>query len=91
MTKIQAYFPDDLILELRLKAKQEGKNFSEILREAVIFLLSGKTSIAAQSTSMHKDNQKLAQLRKYVGIINTDGFESHQNASEEIDKIVYGL
>jgi hypothetical protein len=32
MIKLQAYFPDDLYLELKLQAKRENVNFSQLLR-----------------------------------------------------------
>lgn len=92
MTKIQAYFPEDLILELKLKAKAEHKNFSQILREGAISILKGDNNeVKTSPKNKNSESKKLKELRKYVGIIKTDGFRKDQNAAEEIDKIVYGV
>jgi metal-responsive CopG/Arc/MetJ family transcriptional regulator len=42
MTKIQAYFPEELYLEAQLVAKKEDTNFSELLRKIVQNYLNQK-------------------------------------------------
>ncbi len=48
MIKIQAYFPEDLYLQIKLIAKAENKNFSDLLRQ-----------IASNYVSQKKTKKKL--------------------------------
>jgi metal-responsive CopG/Arc/MetJ family transcriptional regulator len=81
MTKIQAYLPPELYLELKIEAQKEKVNFSQLLREI------------AQSYLQKKRKQKKLNIKslKFV-TVKDPAFENlkPEEISKKIDEIVYG-
>lgn len=79
MTKLQAYFPDDLYLELKLQAKRENVNFSQLLRTISKNYLAKKVKV-----------NPLAKIKPIK--VENDLFKGlkSQEISKKIDEIVYG-
>jgi|694.fasta_scaffold28847_10 hypothetical protein len=79
MTKLQAYFPDDLYLELKLQAKRENVNFSQLLRTISKNYLAKKVKVnpLAKIKPMKVENDLFKGLKPH-------------EISKKIDEIVYG-
>ena len=79
MTRTQIYIPEDLLLEAKLVAKNNGITLSELIREAIKKFTT-------------KPKKKKTKLTKIKPIVYNDslfgGLESNQ-ISKKIDDMVY--
>ena len=77
MIRVQTYFPQDLLLELKFLAAEKGVSLAEILRQAARKLTAGIKKSKKTQAGMFLD------IRKRLS------FKGNPDLSQKVDEIVY--